>query len=82
VQVEVEMRLKVTDTGVVIPRDMLPDVDEVDVRMEVISPVRNVEDPIWRMGSDPVNCGLPDAAEHHDKHIYGSLRETPDDRAG
>ena len=70
------MKLKVTDSGVVIPRDMLPDVDEVDVRMEgtllVLTPVRDVNDPIWQMGSDAVICGLPDASENHDRYLYQS----------
>lgn len=70
------MKLKVTDSGVVIPRDMLPDVDEVDVRMEgsllVVTPVRDVNDPIWEMGDDPVTCGLPDGSENHDRYLYQS----------
>lgn len=68
------MKLKVTDSGVVIPRDMLPDVDEVDVRMEgnlvVLTPLEDANDPIWEMGNDPVNCGLPDASENHDRYLY------------
>ena len=68
------MKLKVTESGVVIPRDMLPDVEEVDVRMEgtfmVITPLRDANDPIWEMGSDAVTCGLPDASENHDRYLY------------
>lgn len=68
------MKLKVTDSGVVIPRDMLPDVEEVDVRMEgtlvVVTPLRDANDPIWEMGNDPVDCGLPDASENHDRYLY------------
>jgi hypothetical protein len=68
------MKLKVTEAGVIIPRDMLPDVEEVDVRMEgevvLLTPSRDAEDPIWAMGSDPVNCGLPDASSNHDRYLY------------
>jgi hypothetical protein len=69
------MKLKVTDSGVVIPRDLLPDVDEMDVRVEgeivVLTPSHNVgDDPIWEMGSDPVTCGLPDASANHDHYLY------------
>lgn len=68
------MKLKVTDSGVVIPRDMLPDVDEVDVQMEggvvVLTPVRDANDPIWEMGNDPVTLGLSDASENHDRYLY------------
>jgi virulence-associated protein VagC len=71
---EAQMKLKVTDSGVVIPRDMLPDVDEVDVRMEgglvVLTPLRDANDPIWEMGNDPVTVGLPDASENHDRYLY------------
>ena len=68
------MKLKVTESGVVIPRDMLPDVEEVDVRMEgdvvLLTPLRDVNDPIWEMGNDPVTCGLPDASANHDRYLY------------
>lgn len=68
------MKLKVTDAGVVIPRDMLPDVEEVDVRMEdgvmILTPLQDAHDPLWEMGSDPVSCGLPDASENHDRFLY------------
>jgi virulence-associated protein VagC len=68
------MKLKVTDSGVVIPREMLPDVEEVDVQMEggvvVLTPVRDASDPIWEMGNDPVTLGLADASENHDRYLY------------
>jgi virulence-associated protein VagC len=71
---EANMKLKVTESGVVIPRDLLPDVEEVDVRMEgssvVLTPSRDANDPIWEMGNDPVICGLSDAAENHDRYLY------------
>ncbi len=73
---EAQVKLKVTDSGVVIPRDMLPDVEEVDVRLEgsvvVLTPLKATNDPIWEMGSDPVDCGLPDASENHDRYLYKS----------
>jgi hypothetical protein len=71
---EAQMKLKVTDSGVVVPRDMLPDVDEVDVRLEgdvvLLTPLRDDDDPLWQMGSDPVTCGLPNASSNHDPHLY------------
>lgn len=70
------MKLKVTESGVVIPREMLPDVEEVDVRLEgsllVLTPLRDENDPIWEMGNEPVTCGLPDASENHDRYLYQS----------
>jgi hypothetical protein len=68
------VRLQVSDEGVVIPRDMLPNVKEVDVRKEggvmVLTPLPDPDDPIWELGNDPVVCGLPDASENHDRYIY------------
>lgn len=68
------MKLKVTDVDVVIARDLLPDVEEVDVRMEgdliVLTPLRDTNDPIWEMGDDPVSAGLSDASENHDGYLY------------
>lgn len=68
------MKLKVTGAGVLVPREMLPEVDEVDVRREgsclILVPLCDPDDPIWEMGSDPVSCELPAASEHHDLHLY------------
>lgn len=68
------MRLKVTDAGVVIPREMFPDVEEVDVRVEgrlvIVTPLRDPDDPIWEMGNDAVPGVLPDASENHDRYLY------------
>lgn len=68
------VRLQVSDEGVVIPREMLPNVKEVDVRkaggVMVLTPLPDPDDPIWELGNDPVVCGLPDASENHDRYIY------------
>lgn len=68
------MKLKGTDAGVVIPRDLLPDVEEVDFRREgdliVLTRLRDTNDPVWKMGDDPVSAGRPDASEHHDGYLY------------
>lgn len=69
------MKVKVGEEGITVPKDMIGDVDEVEVRNEngriVIEPVQPTgEDPILRLGRDPVSCGTPDASENHDRHIY------------
>ena len=68
------MRAKVTEQGVVIPRDWLAEVEEVEIREEdgriVITPVPR-EDPILALGRNPVDCGAPDASERHDRYLYG-----------
>lgn len=70
------MKLKVTADGVTIPREMLPDVEEMEVREEdgilLLLPLSDEHDPIWDMGTDPVDLGLTDAAEQHDRYIYRS----------
>lgn len=67
------VRLKVTDAGVMIPRELLPDVEEVEVRKQgvvlVLRPLGDENDPIWEMGNDAVTCGLPDASVNHDRYL-------------
>jgi hypothetical protein len=29
-------------------------------------------DPLLGLGADPVECGVPDASAHHDRHRYGA----------
>ncbi len=68
------MKAKVTKRGLVIPRDMLAGAEEVEIRQEkhriVILPVIK-GDPILNLGLRPVECGIPEASEHHDRYLYG-----------
>jgi virulence-associated protein VagC len=58
---------------------MLHGAQEVTIREEegrvVIEPVGKTEteeaDPIHGLGREPVRCSAPDAAEHHDRYLYG-----------
>ena len=67
------MKVAVTEQGFVIPKTMLEDVAEVDIRKEhgrvVLVPVPK-DDPIFRIGKNPVTRGLTDAFVDHDKYIY------------
>ncbi len=69
------MRAKVTKRGVIIPKEMLAGAEEVEIRSRdhriVISPLSK-SDPILNLGKQPVECGVPDASEHHDAYLYGS----------
>ena len=69
------MKAKVTKCGLIIPKEMLAGAEEVEIRREdhriVISPVTK-SDPIFNLGKRPVECGVSDASEHHDKYLYGS----------
>lgn len=80
-----EYRLPVTDQGVVIPKVWFGDATEVTLRevngeikviplpsdetaaMEAFAP----DDPIWDLGKHPEKLGVSDAAQNHDRYIYG-----------
>jgi virulence-associated protein VagC len=68
------MKAKVTEHGLVIPKELLEGVDEVEIRKEdgviLVVPIAR-EDPIWGLGKNPVKGGLHDASENHDRYIYG-----------
>ncbi|MCC5667082.1 hypothetical protein LC653_25140 [Nostoc sp. CHAB 5784] len=69
------MKVKVTEQGVVIPKEFLEGVKEVEIRKEnnlivVITTIKS--DPILEMGMNPVSCGVPNASEQADTYIYGS----------
>jgi hypothetical protein len=67
------MKAKVTEHGVVIPREFLEGVKEVEIQKQneliVVMPI-SMKDPIYKLGSNPVNCDAPQASELHDKYIY------------
>lgn len=68
------MRTKVSEQGVMIPRELLEGITEVDIRKQngiiVVMPVGK-EDPIYDIGKNPVRLGIPDASENLDKYLYG-----------
>ncbi len=69
------MRLKVTEKGVVIPKEFLEGIQAVEIRREndqiILTPTAE-EDPIWGLGAEPTSLGISDAAENHDRYLYGS----------
>jgi len=71
------MKAKVTEKGVIVPKELLNGADEVDIHKEknlvVITP-KTKDDPILGFGKNPVSCGVPDASVRHDKYIYGSSK--------
>lgn len=68
------MKALVTELGVLIPRELLEGVKEVEIQKEdnkiSVTPV-SMDDPIFRLGKHPVSCGVSDASSKHDKYIYG-----------
>ena len=69
------MKAKVTETGVVIPKEFLEGIEEVEIRkadnLVLVMPTTK-KDLILGLGQNPVECGAPDASEHHDRYLYGS----------
>jgi len=68
------MRTKVSENGVLIPKDLLTGITEVDIRKQngviMVIPAGK-DDPIYDIGKEPVACGVPDASENLDKYLYG-----------
>ena len=68
------MKAKVTEKGVVIPKEFLEGIEEVEIRktdnLVLVVPTTK-KDPILALGENPVECGAPDASEHHDRYLYG-----------
>jgi len=69
------MKAKVTKRGVHVPRRMLGQAKEVEIRKEngkiLVIPLPE-EDPIFGLGDHPVTCHAPDASEAHDRYLYES----------
>lgn len=67
------MRTKVTEGGLLVPKEFLQGMDEVEIRKDrttiVITPV-TAEDPIMQLGTQPITDEITDASLHHDRHIY------------
>jgi hypothetical protein len=36
-----------------------------------------MQDPLWLIGSDPVDADVTDASVHHDAYLYGPLANHP-----
>lgn len=70
------MKLKVTTEGVVIPKKVLEDFEEVEIRkingVIFVIPTTTL-DPILELGKNPVVCGVPDASEHHETYLYSAF---------
>jgi hypothetical protein len=68
------MKVKVSESGLVIPRRLLKGVKEVEVRRQngllIIVPI-HPKDPIFEIGKHPVKSGVSDGSVEHDKYIYG-----------
>lgn len=72
------LNVKVTDEGVLIPKELLRGAEEVEIRQEgdqvIIIPTIHggQSDPIFKLGSNPINCGAADASENLDRYLYAA----------
>ena len=73
------MTAKVMEDGVLVPRHMLPEADEVEIREEngrvIVETKKRLS--IWDLGSDPVDDEVTDASVNHDRYIYGPVSDDP-----
>ena len=67
------MKAKVTEQGVLIPKRLLEDIDEVDIRKEngfiLVMPV-GANDPLFNIGKHPIEDEITDASINHDRYIH------------
>jgi virulence-associated protein VagC len=70
---ELCMIAKVGEQGLLIPKEFLAGVDEVEIRQENntlrIVPVL-ANDPIMQLGSEPIEEDITDASVNHDQYLY------------
>ncbi len=66
------MRAKVTEHGVLLPKQWFENVDEVEIRRErdliLIEPVA-AKDPVLSLGTQPIVVDVDDASLHHDRYL-------------
>ena len=66
------MRLKVTEEGLLIPKELLQGAEEADVRKEdrlIVIVLDGKTDPILDLGKFPVRSGVSDGSEKHDAYV-------------
>jgi len=68
------MKAKVTEKGLLIPRRVLKGAKEAEIKEEngiiLVIPIKE-DDPIYKLGKNPVNISVQDASVKHDKYLYG-----------
>jgi hypothetical protein len=67
------MRTKVTEKGVLIPKEWLEGIDEVDIQQTqnmIIVVAVQADDPILTLGTQPILLDVEDASLHHDRYLY------------
>ena len=70
------MKIKVTEQGLVVPKELLEGIQEVEIRREdfktlVILIIKL--DPVSGLGSDQIDFSVTDASENHDADLSERL---------
>ncbi len=64
----------VTEEGLLIPKEWLIGIEKVEIRKKdniiMIKPFEK-DDPIFKLGTKPVSCGVSNGSEEHDKYVRG-----------
>ena len=67
------MKTKVTEQGLLIPKELLEGFYEVEIRKEdhrlLIIPIAE-DDPIRRLGREPLLDDMNDVSVNHDRYLY------------
>lgn len=68
------MKLKVTQEGLLIPKELLGELEEVEVTQEsekiIITKPQKPTPSIWQLGSHPVESDVNDLGKNHDRYLY------------
>jgi hypothetical protein len=68
-----DMKLKITNQGLIIPKEYFIGIDSVKIRKQndiiVVYPEKK-DDPIRNLGKNPVKIGIKDASINLDKYLY------------
>ncbi|AFZ32999.1 hypothetical protein Glo7428_4563 [Gloeocapsa sp. PCC 7428] len=69
------MRIAVTEQGVLIPKQLLEGIQEVEIRHQhgvlLVLPVVD-DDPILQLGKEPITDSVEDASTEHDRYLYAN----------
>ena len=68
----ISMKLKVTEEGLLIPKELLQGAEEADVRKEdklILVMLGGKSDPILDLGRFPVKSGVSNGSERHDAYL-------------
>ncbi len=67
------MKAIVTSQGIIIPRELLGGVSEIEIRSEnnriIIIPLPE-PDPILALGSEPIDDTITDGSVNHDRYLH------------